>query len=101
MLTLNRLVTPRVRKAFKNLRDRSTANAAVCARSIGEVLACVDEAENWNGDSQEDAAEFQHTLLRRLEEEEMEESGASSNAETDIHRLFRGEMKQTVSQAEG
>ena len=101
MLIMNRLVTPRVRKVFRNLGDRLTANAAVCARSIGEVLACVNEADDWNGDTQQDAAEFQNTLLQRLEKEEMDQSGASSNVETDIHKLFRGQVKQTVGLAEG
>ena len=98
---MTRLVTPRVRKVFRNLRDRSTANAAVCARSVGEALACVNNADEWNGDTQQEAAEFQNTLLRRLEKEEVNNSGASSNVETQIHKLFRGEMKQTVGHAEG
>ena len=92
---MTRLVTP---KAFKNPRDRSNGNTAVCARSIGEALACITNAVYWNGDSQEDAAEFQRLLLQRVEEGEMDKLGASSIEATGVHQLFRGEIKQTVSQ---
>ena len=101
MLTIARLITPRVRKVFKDLRRRSTGITAICARSIGEVLACVIDADAWNGDTQQDAAEFQRLLLERLEEEERIKSGASSKEATDVHRLFRSGLKQTVSQMEG
>ena len=100
MLIMSRLVTPRVRKLFKSLRTRSTGNSPICARSIGQVLGCIKGTEMWNGDSQQDAAEFQRTLLESLEEEERTKLGASSREATGVHKLFRHEMKQTVSQAE-
>lgn len=66
------------------------------AEVLAEFIACIDGEETYNGDSQEDAAAFLSLLIDRLEQEEQHFSQVDTRESTDVHRLFRGEMKEVV-----
>lgn len=79
------------------MRGRSGFKRAVSSKFLANFITYIEHDESWNGRTQEDAAEFQGVLLDRLEKEEMADSKASSPESTEVHRLFRSEIKQSVS----
>ena len=81
------------------MRD-SREQHAISAGIVAEVIACIKNDESYNGDSQEDAAEFLSILIDELEKEEQRFSKVSTLESTDVHRLFCGEIEEVVRLSE-
>ena len=59
-------------------------------------MACIKPKHSYNGETQEDAAEFLSVLIDQLEEEEQRFSEVSTSDSTDVRRLFGGEITEVV-----
>ena len=84
---------------FRQMRDSRKQNA-ISAETVAEVIACIKNDKSYNGDTQQDAAEFLSVLIDELEEEEQRFSQVNTVNSTDVHRLFRGEIREVVSLCE-
>ena len=77
------------------MRDSQGQNA-IKTELLAEVIACIKDDESYNGETQEDAAEFLSILIDQLGEEEQRFSQASTSGSTNVHRLFSCEITEVV-----
>lgn len=97
LLTFDRSMTSQACKIFEGMRSESGDGAPSSAKFAAEALACLTNIKEYNGESQQDANEFQGVLLDQLEDEENVQVQLGQKDSKSLYNLFRGNQTDFVS----